>query len=240
MDSTRFPNGLKPVSDECHKLGMKFVLWFEPERVADDSQIDREHPEWVIRQPKTWGLFDLGIPEARRWLTDLLSKRIDEYGVDIYRNDFNLSPLPYWKQKDTPDREGMSEIRYIEGLYEMWDELLARHPGLEMDNCASGGRRIDIEMAQRSVPLWRSDSGCWHCPVEWHQEQSLGLSLYVPLHTVGVQESDGYAFRSGATGGAACELGYLGSSFRKDLAKQAIAEAKENSKYWYGRPVPAH
>jgi len=43
--------------------------------------------------------------------------------------------------RDTPDRQGMTEIRYVEGLYEMWDELRAKHPGLLIDNCASGGRR---------------------------------------------------------------------------------------------------
>ncbi len=39
----------------------------------------------------------------------------------------------------------MTEIRYVEGHYAMWDELRARHPGLWIDNCASGGRRIDLE-----------------------------------------------------------------------------------------------
>ena len=51
-------------------------------------------------------------------------------------------------------------IRYIEGLYEMWDELRAKNPGLVIDNCASGGRRIDLEAISRSVALWQSDINC--------------------------------------------------------------------------------
>ena len=77
----RFPNGLKPVSDACHQLGLKFIVWFEPERVAPGTQIAREHPEFVFGGDKG-GLFKLGDPAARRWLMDLLSRRITEFGLD--------------------------------------------------------------------------------------------------------------------------------------------------------------
>ena len=237
-DADAFPNGLKPVADACHERGMKFVLWFDPERVAKGTQIDMEHTDWVLRKPNAWGLFDLGNPAARRWLTELLSKRIEEWDIDIYRNDFNVAPLDYWRQKDTSDRQGMSEIRHVEGLYEMWDELLAQHPGLVIDNCASGGRRIDIEMGKRSVTLWRSDSGCWDCPQEWNQTQTLGISMYVPLHASGVQSPDSYTFRSVATAGAICEFGYMDAGFSMESAKAAISEAKENRKYWHGDIYP--
>ena len=145
-----FPNGLKPVTDACHATGMKFVLWFEPERVAEGTQIAREHPEFVFGGAKG-GLFKLSDPAALRWLTDTLSKDIGDYGLDVYRNDFNMDPLDTWRRNDEPNRQGMTEIRYIEGLYAMWDEFLAKHPGLMIDNCASGGRRIDLEMCMRSI-----------------------------------------------------------------------------------------
>jgi len=75
-----FPNGLKPLSDACHQMGLKFLLWFEPERVAPGTQIAREHPEFVFGGDKG-GLFKLSDPAARRWLTDLLSRRITEFGL---------------------------------------------------------------------------------------------------------------------------------------------------------------
>ncbi len=124
-----FPKGLKPVGDACRQHDMRFVLWFEPERVHETSQIAKEHPEFV-HGGSQGGLFKLDDPEARRWLTELLSSRISEYGVTVYRNDFNMDPLDYWRKNDAPDRQGITEIRYIEGLYAMWDELLARNPGL--------------------------------------------------------------------------------------------------------------
>ena len=45
VDREKFPDGLKPVSDEAHKAGAKFMVWFEPERVIKGSQWAEEHPE---------------------------------------------------------------------------------------------------------------------------------------------------------------------------------------------------
>ncbi len=233
----KFPNGLKPVSDACHQAGLKFLLWFEPERVAAGTAIAREHPEYVFGGDQG-GLFKLSDPAARRWLTDLLSERIQEFGLDTYRNDFNIDPLPFWRANDEPDRQGMTEIRYVEGLYAMWDELLQRHPGLWIDNCASGGRRIDLETISRSVPLWRSDTGCSPGHADWDQAQAYGVSQYLPLFTSCSWDHSAYTLRSGATGGAICQFDYLNEKFSNSAAREALAEVKENQKYWYGDFTP--
>jgi len=229
----RFPNGLKPVSDACHQLGLKFIVWFEPERVAPGTQIAREHPEFVFGGDKG-GLFKLGDPAARRWLADLLSRRITDFGIDVYRNDFNMDPLSYWRAADAPDRQGMTEIQYVEGQYALWDELLAGHPGLSIDNCASGGRRIDLETCRRSVPLWHSDTGCSPGHADWNQSQIAGLSLYVPLLGACAWTPEPYDLRSAATAGVICQFPVLDPKFSFPGARAALAEAKENAKYWYG------
>jgi len=232
-----FPNGLKPVGDVCHKNGMRFVLWFEPERVAPGSQIAEEQPQFVLGG-KDGGLFNLGNPDARRWLTELICRRIEEYGIDVYRNDFNMDPLSFWRTNDAPDRQGISEIRYIEGLYAMWDELLARHPGLVIDNCSSGGRRIDIEMCSRSVPLWRSDTNCSPNHSDWSQAQTIGLSLYVPLHTACAWLPTRYETRSSTTTGLLCQFAYLEEGFDTDAAAKCVAESLRVQPYWYGDFYP--
>jgi alpha-galactosidase len=232
-----FPRGLKPIGDACHRMGMKFMVWFEPERVAAGSQIAREHPEFVIGG-QGGGLFKLNDPKARRWLTELLSRRITEYGIDIYRNDFNINPLDFWRRSDTPDRQGVTEIRYVEGHYAMWDELMARHPGLMIDNCASGGRRFDLETCMRSMSLSRSDTVCEPGHAEWDQSQTLGLSLYIPLHGTFPWSPDSYVMRSGTTAGTCCQFGFLDKDFSMAQAKAALAEARENQKYWYGDFYP--
>jgi alpha-galactosidase len=214
-----FPRGLKPLGDAAHANGMKFVVWFEPERVHPQSRIGREHPQWVLRTKSRDGLFNLGDPAARQWLTDYLSKCIGDWGIDIYRNDFNIDPLLFWQAADAPNRQGMTEIRYVEGLYRMWDELRQRHPGLMIDNCASGGRRIDLETISRSYPLWQSDTQCCgrSMPVQ-DQVQAAGLSLYVPLHAGGCWSVEPYNFRSIAT---------TGTNFCPDLTKLSVGEARQ-------------
>ena len=88
-----------------------------------------------------------------------LSAAVDEYGLDVLRMDYNINPGPIWHANDEDGRSGMVEVAYIEGLYTMWDAILSAHPGLLIDDCSSGGRRIDIETLTRSFPLWRSDNG---------------------------------------------------------------------------------
>jgi alpha-galactosidase len=232
-----FPNGLMPVSQAAHRAGLKFLLWFEPERVAAGSQIAREHPEFVFGGTNG-GLFKLSDPQARLWMTDLLSQRIAEFGLDVYRNDFNIDPLDFWRKADAPDRQGITEIRYVEGHYAMWDDLRARHPGLWIDNCASGGRRIDLETLMRSVPLWRSDTGCAPGHADWDQVQALGLSQYVPLYTACAWEPKAYTLRSAATGGSITQFDYLDDKFPMSQARAAMDEVKQNQKFWYGDFYP--
>jgi alpha-galactosidase len=232
-----FPRGLRPVSDECHRLGLKFIVWFEPERVAAGSEIARLHQEFVFGGEKG-GLFKLSDPAARQWLTRLLNQRIDEFGMDWYRNDFNIDPLPFWRAADAPDRQGMTEIRYVEGLYEMWDAMRSHHPGLLIDNCASGGRRIDLETCMRAVPLWQSDTACSPGHPEWNQAQMHGLSLYLPFHEACAWTPDAYEMRGTCASGAIVQFGFLDPGFSVEKAREAVAEAKENRKYWYGDFYP--
>ncbi|MCC6442244.1 MAG: alpha-galactosidase [Armatimonadetes bacterium] len=157
----RFPGGLKPVGDALHREGMKFVVWSEPERVAAGTHIASERPEWVISPDGSGnGLLNLGLPDACDYLTRYLIAAIREYGIDCLRIDFNINPLPFWEYLDRQDAEraGMAEIRYVEGHYRMWDAVLRACPHLFIDNCASGGERINLETCSRSIPLWRTDT----------------------------------------------------------------------------------
>jgi alpha-galactosidase len=234
---TAFPNGLKPIGNACQAAGLQFLVWFEPERVATNTQIAVEHPTFV-HGGKHGGLFKLGEAAPRRWLTDQLLTRLQESGITAYRNDFNLNPLVYWHASDKPDRQGMTEIRYVEGHYAMWDELIARQPGLWIDNCASGGRRIDLETLMRSVTLWRSDTGCSPGHAAWDQSQAHSVAQYLPLFASCAWEPTAYVLRSAASAGIICQFDYLNESFSTENARAALAEVKENQKFWYGDFYP--
>ena len=132
----------------------------EAERVYRDTDLQLQHPEWLLGPQGDNYLVNLGNPAARKGITQIVSSLIREGGLAWYRQDFNTDPEKFWSDADPADRVGMTEIRYIEGLYAFWDELRQRHPGLLIDNFASGGRRLDLETISRSVALWRSDFQC--------------------------------------------------------------------------------
>ena len=104
------------------------MLWFEPERVFKGTPWHKEHRDWLLDIGNDNCLWNLGDPAARKFLTDFISAKVEQFGLGCYRQDFNMSPLPYWHAADAADRQGIAEIRYIEGLYAFWDELLARIP----------------------------------------------------------------------------------------------------------------
>jgi len=127
-------------------------------------------------------LLNLGLPAARQWLTEHVDQLLTEQGISLYRQDFNMDPLAFWRAYDEPDRQGITEIKYVTGLLAYWDELRRRHPDMLIDTCASGGRRNDLETLRRAVPLWRSDYAFE--PIG-HQCMTYGISLWIPYHGTG-------------------------------------------------------
>ena len=226
-----FPRGLRPLSDAVHDLGMKLDIWFEPERVCPGTQLHREHPEWLLGGT----LLNLGDPAARQYITDLISNALDQWRIDIYRQDCNLPLLPHWRAADPPDRQGITEIRHVEGLYAFWDELVRRKPDLFIDNCASGGRRLDLETTARSMPIWRTDY--WNDDIGC-QCHTLGLSYWLPLHGGGVGRYTTYSFRSVLS--ASLAMGYYPGqgTFPWEWARSAVAEYKRVRRFFYGDFYP--
>ena len=208
-DPMRYPNGLRPVADAARRAGLRFLMWFEPERAMPNTWMFENRLNWLIRPPPGmpfnpnymfddgFHLVNLGIPEARAWLRQKISSMIGEIGVDIYRQDFNMYPLYYWRSQDAPDRAGITEIRYVMGLYELLDGLKEDHPNLIIDICASGGRRIDFEMLKRGFALTRTDK-LWSPSVQ--QNHTYGISRWIPITGIGADSSEPkliYGVRSG-------------------------------------------
>lgn len=217
VNTVAHPDGLRPISDAAHEAGMKFLLWVEPERAVDGTPVATEHPEWLLRLPDEaarpkvgkWPrvencLLNLGNEEAFNWVVEMLSERIEQTGIDILRNDNCTGPLHYWTNADTPDRQGMTEIRYITNFYRLWDTLLERFPHLMIDNCAGGGHRLELEMLRRSVALHRTDYTChaWADPIGC-QLHAFSIMHWIPYSNTGtaIKPYDAYSFRSNMNAG---------------------------------------
>lgn len=180
---------LKPVSEAAHAAGMKFLVWVEPCRALHGRPITLQHPEFFltgnpdgqVHDGQTL-LLDLGKPEAFEWAVEVVSGLIEDYAIDWYEEDFNLDPNPYLEAAAEADRWGLGEMRFIEGHFAFWDALLERFPHLSILNCASGGRRIDLESISRGQPLWRSDYNCFpEATAESTQDHSYGIQHWLPI-----------------------------------------------------------
>lgn len=221
------PGQLKDVVAAVHEAGKKFILWFEPERIIPSAPVVGEHPEYFIYPDGPdphFLLLDLGNEDAWNYCFNTLSEAIENIGIDCYRQDFNMPPLPFWRLKDTKDRRGITEIKHINGLYRLWDALLDKFPHLLIDNCASGGRRIDIETLRRSIPLWRSD---FQCPANYLTEgaqcHNLTFNLWMPYSGTGCgRDYDTYRFRSSYSPALTTNFTYSErNTFGDDPAKTA-------------------
>jgi alpha-galactosidase len=192
VDTKRFPGGLRVISDHAHAKGVKTIVWFEPERVTPGTWLTTKHPEWILGG-SGGGLLNLGNPEARQWLTEHVDKLLTAEGIDLYRQDFNMDPLDSWRRNDPPDRQGITEIRHVEGYLAYWDELRRRRPNMLIDSCASGGRRNDLETLRRAVPLLRSD---YIIEPVGNQGHTYGIAFWMPYFGTGSGSVDPYMLRS--------------------------------------------
>ncbi|MGS2618322.1 alpha-galactosidase [Micromonospora sp. LZ34] len=159
VDDGVWPDGLHPLIEHVTARGLQFGLWVEPEMVNPDSDLFRAHPDWVLsvpgRLPPPWRnqqVLDLAHPEAYGYLLDRLDALLTEHpGIGYLKWDHN---------RDLTDaghhgRPGVHEQTLA--VYRLLDELRRRHPGVEIESCASGGARVDLEILARTDRVWASD-----------------------------------------------------------------------------------
>jgi alpha-galactosidase len=160
VDERVWPDGLHPLVDRVHELGMDFGLWFEPEMVNLDSDLARAHPDWLLQTDRGPGLasrfqhvLDLGHTEAYDYLLERLSALVEEYGIAFVKWDHNR---PLVDAGHSPEgRPGVHA--QTQAAYRLMDELKSRHPGLEIESCSAGGGRLDLGVIEHADRVWVSD-----------------------------------------------------------------------------------
>ena len=203
------PDTLKPVSDAAHGVGMKLLLWYDIYNSVEGVGWYAEHPDFgasklrfesTVFGGKDIKFINVNNPEAKKYIIDTLTASFIENGVDCYRED----PPPIYGGEDTEGRRGVCELKAVENLYDIWDTLLERFPGMMIDNCGGGGSRVDLETISKSYVLWRSDYNC-HPGADpiGAQIGNFGLGRWVPLVNGAppIHPGSDYAFRSGLYGG---------------------------------------
>ncbi|MDP4292547.1 MAG: alpha-galactosidase, partial [Bacteroidota bacterium] len=247
IDRKKLPDGFKPLSERLEKDGRHLMVWFEPERVYKGTILDKEHRDLLIKEGNAENsLVNLGDPKALKFITDLISGKIKEFGLETgcYRQDFNIEPSDIWQSQDASNRQGITEAKYIEGLYAYWDALQKRFPHMIIDNCAGGGRRLDLETTGRAVPYWRTDGPR---DAVAHQCHSYGLMAWLPLSAASVdREGDDYEFRSSLNSSICINWQHSGDGtwynlagdFPYDWAKKSLDQYVSIRDYYLGDDYP--
>lgn len=161
VDATVWPEGLHPLVDHVHGRGMEFGLWVEPEMVNPDSDLARQHPDWILRgrmalppSARQQQVLDLSHEDAYAYVAERLHSLLEEYPIAYLKWDHNRDLLDAGSGP-----EGVARVReHTLALYRLLDELKAAHPGLEIESCASGGARVELGILARTDRIWTSDT----------------------------------------------------------------------------------
>ena len=157
VDQKKFPRGLEPFAEYVRSKGMDFGLWFEPERARVGSDWLAQHPDWYWpSDAPQYSILNLTLREAQDGLIEMLSRWIERLDIRWLKWDHNQSLGPVW---DSVDPTGKVQFAYFEGLYRVFDTLLARYPNLAIDNCSGGGNRSDFGTLRRAGTMVQSDHG---------------------------------------------------------------------------------
>ena len=194
------PAELRDVAEVAGEAGMRLMLWLEPERARVGTRVLAEHPEWFLSHPYSTGdkILSYGNEEAWAYVHETIRHYVKDLGLSCYRQDFNAELTSVFRAADPENRRGITEIKHITGMYRLWDALREEFPELLIDNCSSGGRRIDIETLRRSIPFFRSDYQCnFNEEPEVLQTHNANASLYFPyIGCTSKTKGDTYAIRS--------------------------------------------
>ncbi len=204
VDTSRYDNGISELSSYAKNKGLGHVLWYEPERLYRDTHfynIGSQNSEWLVDIGEENIMYNLANEDAFNYYCEYLLNSMKENGITVYRQDFNFAPLQYWQKADAEyydGRTGICENHYITNLYRFLDYLSENIEGLIIDNCASGGKRLDLEMTYRSIPFWRSDYNCaYHSDLfDATQSHTYGISFWLPISGANLYMQDEYAARS--------------------------------------------
>ncbi len=231
-----WPEGLGPIADHVRARGMEFGLWFEPEMVNLDSDVAREHPEWVLgaagRMPpprRHQQVLDVANPDAYAYLLERISTLVQDVGIAYIKWDHN---------RDVADpvhrggpRAGLPAMRaLVLAAYRLMAELKERHPGLEIESCSSGGSRIDFGVLAHTDRVWPSD--CID-PLE-RVRIVQGVATLLPLELIGAHVASGRSHTTGRTHDlsfrlAVAAFGHTG--FEWDLTATRADERRQLARY---------
>jgi len=184
----KLPNGLRLLGEKLAEMGVGLGLWVEPEMVCPDSQLYRDHPDYALQYPgrvpalaRNQLVLDISRQEVRECVYRQIASVLRSAPIRYVKWDMNRPLTDLCSPALPPHRQGELAHRYMLGVYEMQERLLADFPDILLENCCSGGGRFDPGMLYYSPQIWTSDN----TEAADRLEIQEGTALVYPLSTMG-------------------------------------------------------
>ncbi|WP_157208345.1 alpha-galactosidase [Mariniflexile maritimum] len=163
----KLPNGLGYLVKEAKKNNVKFGIWIEPEMANPESELFKNHPDWIIKQPER--------PEKlyrNQMVLDVTNPEVQDFIYDVVDNLFTQNPeiafikwdcnaVIYNAYSAYQLQKGISQthlyVDYVLGLYKVLERIREKYPKVPMMLCSGGGGRADYEFLKYFTEFWPSD-----------------------------------------------------------------------------------
>lgn len=192
VNKKKLPNGVDGLCKKINDLGLDFGLWVEPEMVNVNSNLYRQHPDWVMEIPgkhhtegRNQRILDFANPEVVDYMTRQMASVFSSANIKYIKWDMNRIFSDYYSQYLSADRQGETAHRYILGLYKMMKDLTEQFPEILFEGCAAGGNRFDLGILSFFPQIWASDD----TDALYRVNGMTGYSYGYPMSTVSAHVS---------------------------------------------------
>ena len=193
VNKKKLPNGLEGICKKINDLGLMFGIWVEPEMVNVNSELYRNHPDWVMEIPgkphsegRNQRILDLANPQVVDYMIEQMINIFSSANIEYVKWDMNRIFSDYYSQYLKPDRQGECAHRYMLGLYRMMKTLTEKFPDILFEGCAAGGNRFDLGILSFFPQIWASDD----TDAVYRVDCQTGYSYGYPMSTVTAHVSE--------------------------------------------------
>ncbi|MBN2876054.1 MAG: alpha-galactosidase, partial [Bacilli bacterium] len=193
VNKKKIPLGISGLAKRINAIGLDFGIWVEPEMTNPDSNLYRNHPDWVISHPsitpslgRNQLILDLAKQDVRHYIIQSISNLIDSANIKYIKWDMNRNFSDLYSGSLSKESQGKLMHLYQLGLYEILHTLTTKYPHVLFESCASGGNRFDMAMLQYMPQIWTSDNTDGYS----RQKIQYGTSYCYPQSVMGAHVSD--------------------------------------------------
>ena len=190
VDTRKLPRGIKSLTDGAKERGIKFGIWIEPEAVNTKSELFERHPEWALqtkgRQLRlgrggTQAILDMTNPAVQDFVFNIVDTLLTNYPQIAYiKWDANVSIQNYGSLYLPRHKQNNIYVDYHRGLIRTLERIRAKYPNVVIQDCASGGGRVNYGLLPYFDEFWVSDNtdALQRIYIQW------GTSLFFPANAM--------------------------------------------------------